>query len=307
MRRWDSLVDRYLARCVIRGLSKSTIMKRRSELDRFGGWLKRRKPKISLEQVDGDLVVRYLQERAVFRSRATLSGVISDLRVIGEHLVHEGVWQRNPLRWIRGPKMDRRRRLPKRIGAETLKALWSAAQERRDVYSRYLAVCLLSVLYGTGIRAGELERLDLDDWDSGNAILQVDGRKTGKPRNIAVGEGVWRCIEAYLPHRHNQLEKSGRIEERALVVNRVGKRVNKQNIHTLLKRLVISAGVPNVTLHQFRHSCASDLLEAGVPLPQVQKFLGHAAISSTVRYVDVADPARSEAMILSKTYVNLMV
>jgi len=296
MRRWDGLVDGYLNCCESRGLSEVTIETRRRELERFGGWLKRRRPRVRLDRVDGDLVVRYLRERAVFRSRATLAGVVSNLRIMGEHLVQEGVWRQNPLRWIRGPKLDRRRRLPKRIGSEHLKALFSAAQERRSVYARYQAVCLLSVLYGTGIRGGELERLEIGDWDSENAILKVDGQKTGKPRHIAVGEGVWRCIEAYLPHRHNQLEKSGCIEERALVVNRFGKRVNKQNIYTILKRLAVSAEVPQVTLHQFRHSCASDLLEAGVPLPQVQKYLGHAAIESTVRYLDVADTSRSEAM-----------
>jgi site-specific recombinase XerD len=54
--------------------------------------------------------------------------------------------------------------------------------------------------------------------------------------------------------------------------------------------------VPHVTLHQFRHSCASDLLQNGVSLPEVQQMLGHAVIASTQRYTEVADPQRVEAM-----------
>jgi integrase/recombinase XerD len=60
--------------------------------------------------------------------------------------------------------------------------------------------------------------------------------------------------------------------------------------------LAESAGVEGVTLHQFRHSCASDLLEGGATLPEVQRVLGHAAIESTVRYVAITDPNRNEAM-----------
>ena len=296
MRRWDGLVDQYIKVCETRGLAEGTIQHRANELGRFGQWLKRRRPKRQLGQVDGDLVVRYISERSAFRARSTVRGVVSDLRGMGEFLVREGVWAQNPLRWIRGPKADHRRRLPKRINNGDLKALWGAAQSRRGEHARYQAVCLLAILYGTGVRRGELERLDVSDWDPDNAILNVDGRKTGKARSIAVSEGVWRCIEAYLPRRQNQLEKSGRLEEQSLLVNRDGKRINGQNILSLMRRLAVSAGVPFVTALQFRHSCASDLLEAGVTLPEVQRILGHASIQSTVRYVDIADPGRAAAM-----------
>jgi len=54
--------------------------------------------------------------------------------------------------------------------------------------------------------------------------------------------------------------------------------------------------VPLVRLHQFRHTCASDLIEAGVSLPEVQRILGHSSISSTVRYLHTSDPQRRAAM-----------
>lgn len=50
------------------------------------------------------------------------------------------------------------------------------------------------------------------------------------------------------------------------------------------------------SMHQFRHSCASDLLEEGVRLPEVQRILGHQGIATTVRYVHIADPQRREAI-----------
>lgn len=56
------------------------------------------------------------------------------------------------------------------------------------------------------------------------------------------------------------------------------------------------AKIPLVSLHQFRHSCASDLLEAGVHLAEVQRILGHQGIATTVRYTHIADPQRREAI-----------
>jgi integrase/recombinase XerD len=296
MRRWDGLVERYTALQQTRGLSEDTIKARARELSRFGAWLKGRKPKPSLEDVDADLVVRYVSSRTAFHSRSTVSSVVSTLRSMGEFVVQEGLWRVSPLRWMRGPKVDQRRRLPKRIGKEQLQALWAAAEKRRQEHARYQSLCALAILYGTGLRRGELVRLDVSGWDGTSSLLRIDGRKSGQERVVPVGEGVWKCIEAYLPYRHNRLELTGHLEEKALLVNNHGERLTGVGISTLIGRLVKSAGVAHVTPHQFRHSCASDLLEAGVTIPEVQKLLGHAAIESTVRYLAVADPERAKAM-----------
>jgi integrase/recombinase XerD len=296
MRRWDGLLDRYIGRLEARGLCRATIASRTRELTRFGAWLKARRPRLQLEQVDADRIVLYIRTRSAFHARATVSSVVSDLRCMGEFLVEAGIWAKNPLRWLRGPKLDVRRQIPKRIGQEELGAIWAAAQGRRQEHARYQAICILAILYGTGLRRGELERLTVDDWDSEHGLLKVDGRKTGRPRHVPVGEGVWRCIEAYLPRRQNRLEKTGRVDERALLVNTLGERVSAQGISGTVRRLAETGGVGTVTIHQFRHSCASDLLEAGVTLPEVQKILGHAVIASTVRYLAIADPERARAI-----------
>jgi site-specific recombinase XerD len=70
--------------------------------------------------------------------------------------------------------------------------------------------------------------------------------------------------------------------------------VAMNGIHAISRR----AGVSLHSLHQFRHTCASDLLEAGVHLAQVQRILEHSGIATTVRYVHIADPQRGTAMSL---------
>lgn len=296
MKRWDEMVDGYMEWCKDRGLGEATLRKKRDELDRWGNWMKRRRPRVELEEVDHVLLTEYIRRRTRFHAKATVAGVASELRCMGDYLVMEGVWRTSAMRWIRGPRLDPRGRLPRRIGAEHLKRIWEAVRINRSEYQQHLALAVVALLYGTGLRRGELERLDLTDWKREEGRLLVDGRKTGQERSIPVSEGIWRCVEGYLPLRKRLLERHGATFEEALFVNRNGKRMSSEVLGLLVHRLARAAKVPLVSLHQFRHSCASDLLESGVSLPIVQQMLGHARVTTTVRYLQIADPERARAM-----------
>jgi site-specific recombinase XerD len=267
-------------------------------LESWGQWLKRRRPRPRLDQVDADLLVAYMRSRTAFRSKSTVYGTLSVMRGMGDYLVREEVWQSNPLRWMRGPKVSPYSRLPKRIDASQMEALWREATSQRGAYQQHLWVTVLALLYGTGLRLGELARLDVSNWDRETALLRIDSRKTGRERRVPVPEMVYRCLEAYLPQRHNHIERLGGFDEQALLVNRNGGRLSPASIGNSVHRMAKSCGVTLHSLHQFRHSCASDLIEAGVRLPEVQRILGHQVIATTVRYVHIADPQRREAMTL---------
>ena len=117
------MADRYLEAYAARGVTAATVDHARRELERWGAWLKRRRPRPKLETVGTDLHVRYIQGRTVFRSKATVRGVMTVMRGMGEFLAREGVWPSNPLRWMEGPKVDGRSRVPRRISAEAMKRL----------------------------------------------------------------------------------------------------------------------------------------------------------------------------------------
>jgi site-specific recombinase XerD len=243
-----------------------------------------------LEEVDSDLLIEYVRTRSAFHSKSTLSSVMSTLRGWGEFLTREGLWTTNPLRWMRGPKRPPHGGLPRRISADAVQDVFETATTSRYGYHRWAWMAVLGVVYGTGARRGEISRLDIADWNRDEGLLLIDGRKTGWERRVPVPELVWRCLEGYLPQRHNLLESVGRIEEPALFVNRFGRRMTGRMISEGIKSLARRSGHGNVTLHQFRHTCASDLLENGVHLAEVQQVLGHQSIETTVRYLHVADP-----------------
>jgi len=296
MRRWDGLVDAYLEEYEVRGVSAAMQGNVRRELERWGQWLKRRRPKPRLEDVDAPLIVRYIEQRTPFRSKATVYSVMSRMRGMGDFLVRRGIWVANPLRWMQGPKLSPYHRMPKRIDGADMQALWSAAAERRDDYRRQLEITVLALLYGTGLRRGELQRLDVEDWRHDDGVLCIDGRKTGRERSVPVPDLVYRCIETYLPQRHNRLAWLGHIDEPALLIGRDGQRLSETAISLMVHGLARRAGVALHSVHQFRHSCASDLIASGVCLPEVQRILGHSGIGSTMRYLHVADPERTAAI-----------
>ncbi|MCP4709879.1 MAG: tyrosine-type recombinase/integrase, partial [Planctomycetes bacterium] len=253
------------------------------ELDRFGLWLKRRRPKPQLEEVDSDIIIRYIQDRTAFRSKATVSGTMSIIRGVGDYLVREGYWKQNPLRWIQGPKIDWRTTLPRSLDQNVMSTLWQTAAHHRKGFSRFLWIALLSVLYGTGLRRKEIERLNLDSWIGEEGVLEIEGCKNGGERRVIVPELSWRCLESYLIQRHNYLEKMGQINQPALFVNRSGERLTGTAISKGIRNLAQRGNLPRITLHQFRHTCATDLLERGLHVADVQKVLGHKRISTTVR------------------------
>ena len=296
MKRWDRLVEQYLEGYEAAGKSVESLKATRRELERWGSWMKNLQPRPALEDVNAELIIRYLRGRGAYRAKATLSGTMSKLRCMGEFLVREGVWLSNPLRWLHGPKLDLRARLPRRISAEVMRGLWEAAAAHRYGYYRSVWVTLLSVFYGTGMRRGDVCGLNVSDWSREDGLLVVHNSKTGQERRVPVPAVTWQCLEAYLPKRQNHLEALGLRDVSALFVSRDGGRLTATAISRGIQKLGSRCSQTRITMHQFRHTCASDLLEAGVCLPDVQQLLGHQTISTTMRYLHVADPQLHQAV-----------
>ncbi len=72
------------------GVCEASVAHAESKLRKWGDWLKARRPRPTLEAIDVQLLVRYVQSRSVFRSKATVSDLLSTMRCFGEYLVREG-------------------------------------------------------------------------------------------------------------------------------------------------------------------------------------------------------------------------
>jgi len=241
------------------------------------------------------MITEYIGRRCQFLADATQRSVMSRMRMISEFFVGENIWRANFLRWMKAPRVDSRHRLPRRVDKSALVKIMEAAASGRFEYSRYLWPAVLGVFYGTGIRRGELSRLNVSCWDHDNGLLLVDGSKGRRERRVPLPPLAWQCLEAYLPRRQNILAARNIFQEQALFVTALGTRMKPSGLSQGMGTLTARAGV-KATLHQLRHTCASELIADGAKLPRVQKLLGHKAITTTTRYLHIAGPELAAAM-----------
>jgi hypothetical protein len=111
MRRWDRLVDGYVEEYRARGVSTQSVEYTQARLDRWGGWLKRRRPRIAIEHIDAELLTRYIASCSSFRAKATVYAMLSTMRGFGHDscAVIPGTGGFRKLRWT-DPRRGKGRR-----------------------------------------------------------------------------------------------------------------------------------------------------------------------------------------------------
>ena len=297
MKRWEKLVEKFIQECRVRGLAESTLEGRVRELEKLGNWVKRRRPQPQLEEISMEILSRYFGQRGAFRGKSTLASIISTVRCFGAYLTREGHWLSNPMKWIQGPHIDIRHQLPTRLSKENMRKLWEAAAAEPRTYLRSLYLVILGLLYGTGIRRSELVGLNMSSFDRESGSLKIKEEKTRQERQVLLPELTRECLEDYLISRYNHLQSLGIEREEGLLVSSRGTPLKGIRILQAVKRLAKRAGLQGrITLHQFRHTCASDLLDAGVGLCQVQQMLGHRHLATTYRYTRISGDERQRAV-----------
>lgn len=146
---------------------------------------------------------------------------------------------------------------------------------------------ILELLYGTAIRVGECERLDLQDLDRGKGLLFIRSGKGRKDRMVPLVGRAAAAIDAYLEESRPQLQKDPR--EHALFITTWGRRLKVNRIQDLVRMNAKAAGLDiRVTPHTLRHGCATHLLQGGADVRHVQKLLGHTSVETTAIYTKVA-------------------
>ncbi|MFC7526259.1 tyrosine-type recombinase/integrase [Parapedobacter sp. GCM10030251] len=145
---------------------------------------------------------------------------------------------------------------------------------------------MLALYYGCGLRKNEGIALDAGDILLDKGLVLVRKGKGYRARFVPLTGRNKADVEAYLLHGRPHL-LNGR-NENALLVNRVGRRLRQPLCR--LVRLKAAAGIGKaVGLHTLRHSIATHLLESGMGLEHIQRFLGHESLESTQIYTHITD------------------
>lgn len=170
-------------------------------------------------------------------------------------------------------KFKRHRRLPSYTSASQVATLIQAITTRLDNW-RHLSPRDLAIIYTlayTGIRRAELLSLSTRHIDLSAGFLRVIG-KGDDERLLPICAHLHAVLSPYI----NSLPNGTKVFP-----------LSARRLCTLISRYAQAAGVPHLHPHSFRHFFATQLIEAGVPLHEIQHLLGHRDIATTAIYLDV--------------------
>ena len=165
----------------------------------------------------------------------------------------------------------------------------SGSAARREELRRLRDRALVELLYGAGIRVGELVSLDVRDIDLRAAEVRVLG-KGRKERVVPLPGLCCDALSAWLEVR----TRPGILAEPLFISLRprrepVPRRLGERDVRRVLKQRGVGAGIRDrVHPHRLRHSYATHLLDMGADMREIQELLGHASLSTTQKYTAVS-------------------
>ena len=216
----------------------------------------------------------------------TVARRLSALRQFYRFLVSEGVREDDPTSTIESPKQGRS--LPKTLSEEEVSILIETAGRKGTPESIRL-VCLLEMLYATGLRVSELVGLPLSAIGENQEFLIVAG-KAGRERMVPLSKPAQNALNKYLDVRKSHLGDETK-NEKWLFPSKTSDsgHLTRQRFAQLLKDLAKETNIDNdrVSPHVLRHAFATHLLSNGADLRSVQKMLGHADIATTQIYTHI--------------------
>jgi len=220
-------------------------------------------------------------------AKSSIARRVASLRTFFTWAVQSGLSGSNPFTDVDVPK--RGKPLPKALDTAAIGAMLDVQSDETPAGMRDRAI--VECLYASGIRAGELIGLDIDDvfhTGSDEGALRIRHAKGGQERFALLGRHALIALDTYVKNGRESLLAAAEEPTEALFLNRFGGRLSDRAIRRLFDKLGTSGMVGvKPTPHMMRHSFASHLLENGADIRVVQELLGHKDLSSTQIYTRI--------------------
>jgi integrase/recombinase XerC len=281
----DPLVERYLEHVrVEKRLADRTVALYALDLARLSAHA--HEAGLALPAVGNPHIRRWVaQMHSRGRSPRGIALILSGWRGFYRWLGRQGLVDANPVQDVRGPKAAKP--LPKALSVDDAVQLAEYQDTDADPWLEARDAAIVELLYGGGLRVGELVGLDIAasaqarGWlDLAEGEAHVLG-KGAKRRSVPIGAQAVRAVQAWLAVR----DPAGQVGEHALFIGRRGSRLSAQSVWQRLQRRSQRSGLATpVHPHMLRHSFASHVLQSSSDLRAVQELLGHANISTTQVY-----------------------
>ena len=226
-----------------------------------------------IRKITTEIIRDYLKRYQLINncSRTTVDNIRRNLSSFFSWLEEENHILKNPVRRIK--KIKVKTTIKEIISDEQIEVMRDACTNKRDL-------AIVEMLYSTGIRVGELAKLDIKDINFSERECIVYG-KGDKERKVYFDAKTKLHLKQYLDER-----KDG---SQALFVtlNKPFERIQISGIEIRIRNLGRSLGYTNIHPHKFRRTMATRAIDKGMPIEQVQQLLGHQQIDTTMKYAMV--------------------
>lgn len=262
----------YLESCEQAGKSPGTVELYRFHISHFLSYVNK-----DITAITDDDIYTYLynyrHKRTV--SNSYLNQVRLILNVFFKWLIKRRICTSNPVDVIDSVKCQKKVKKP--LSAEEVELIRSSCESERDL-------AIIECLYSTAVRASELLHLNRSDISFTKNDIIVLG-KGNKERITYLNARAHIHLKNYLESRTDK--------NPALFVSSKAPhaRLTRRGLEDILNRISNTANVKKVHPHRFRRTSATDLLNAGMPIEQVQELLGHKSIETTRIYCTVNQEA----------------
>lgn len=299
--------NRFLNHCKsVKKLSGHTCRAYNIDLEEFSEFQKKRQGYVLLvNHITKEEVRLFIQHLFDVRDlkETSVKRKIACLKVFFRWLEMEELIESSPFHKL-DTKITLPKRLPRNIPFHELKLLFSRNKKiiKRQSKSEFLALCKskqkiafrdlttklsAEMMFATGIRVSELVSITLAKINISDKSIHINGKGKRERRVFILDKNIIWLLQNYV-----RLRSLFKPDTDVLMINSNGNAASTQYIRGLIKKAGEEAGLcSRVTPHRFRHSCATQLLEAGVDIRFVQKLLGHSSISTTEIYTQVCDSA----------------
>lgn len=204
-------------------------------------------------------------------SKATIDNIRRNISSFFSWLEEEDHILKSPMRRIH--KIKTKKTVKEVISDEDIEKLRDSCTTLRDL-------AMIDLLYSTGIRAGELVRLNIEDVNFESRECVVFG-KGDKERRVYFDAKTKIHLKNYLESRRDT--------NRALFVSLLApyNRLAISGVEIRLRKMGRMLNLKSIHPHKFRRTMATRAIDKGMPIEQVQKILGHSQIDTTMQYAIV--------------------
>ena len=252
------------------GKSSSTILAYDNDLKQFADFLSKRQitqvNSIGKEQIEE--FKEYLAYNKYLPKSA--SRKLNAIKSFFRYSKNQNLIEANPTENVEYPQYETKP--PRILSQMEYRALRDAV--RNDI--RLAAV--IELLLQTGLRIGELARLELDDIKDNQ--LRIRAYESQPERNITFSQAAKKALDRWLELRPKTKTKN-------VFITKTGRPFLIRNIRTIINRYFREAGIKDATINDLRHTFIAHQLASGASVVMIQKMVGHKRLSTTEKYLNL--------------------